>query len=112
MVASGLGHRASRSRSRVVSALRVGDRRWHADTDRLSHFAQVVIQLMIPPGKLVHLRLRDRQRIEAGMRRRGGLVPESVKNMHPHTWRQPRAKVAHRLELAAGPATRADERGG
>src|SRR5437660_9008709 len=46
------------------------------------------------------------------MRRRGGLVSESVEHMHPHTWRQARAKVARQLELVAGPAARADERGG
>jgi hypothetical protein len=47
---------------KVVSALRTGDRPWPADMDRLSHFAQVVVQLMIPPRQLVHKRLRDRQR--------------------------------------------------
>ena len=46
---------------KVVSALRMGDGSWPADTDCLSHFAQVVVQLMIPPGQLVHLRPRDRQ---------------------------------------------------
>jgi hypothetical protein len=48
---------------KMVSALRMGDGSWPADTDRLSHFAQVVVQLMTPPGQLVHLRLRDRQGI-------------------------------------------------
>src|ERR1700685_3549042 len=90
---------------KVVSALRVGAGPWSADTDCLSHFAQVVIQLMISPGQLTHLRLRDRRRIQAGMRRRDGLVPESVEHVHPHTRWQPRAEVARQLELVAGPAT-------
>jgi len=68
---------------KVVPALRISDRSWSAGADRLSHFAQVVVQLMIPPGQLVDLRLRDRQGIQAGMRRRGGLILESVKYMHP-----------------------------
>ena len=46
---------------KVVSALRISDGSWPADADRLSHFAQVVVQLMIPPRQLVHLRPRDRQ---------------------------------------------------
>src|SRR5450755_811116 len=33
----------------VVSALHMGDGPWPVDTDRLSHLAQVVVQLMIPP---------------------------------------------------------------
>jgi hypothetical protein len=70
---------------KVVSPLRMGDGPWSVDTDRLSHFAQVVVQLMIPPGQLAHLRLRDRQRIQVGMRRRSGLVLESVEHVHPHT---------------------------
>src|SRR5712691_12088366 len=97
---------------KVASALRMGDGPWSVDTDRLSHFAQVVVQLMIPPGQLAHLRLRDRQRIQAGMRRRGGLVLESVEHVHPHTWWQPRAEVARQPELVAGPAALADERSG
>src|SRR6266704_6588250 len=97
---------------KVGSALRMGDGPWSVDTDRLRHFPQVVVQLMIPPGQLVHLRLRDRQRIQVGMRRRGGLVLESVEHMHPHIWWQPRAEVARQLELVAGPAALADERSG
>src|SRR6266705_3521731 len=97
---------------KVASALRMGDGPWPADADRLSHFAQVVVQLMIPPGQLVHLRLRDRQGIQAGMRRRGGLVLEPVEHMHRHAWWQPRAELARQLELVAGPAALADERSG
>src|SRR6266700_5262874 len=89
---------------KVASALRMGDGPWSVDTDRLRHFAQVVVQLMIPPGQLVHLRLRDRQRIQVSMRRQGGLVPESVEHIHPYTWRQPRAELARQLELVPGPA--------
>src|SRR6266705_2695142 len=97
---------------KVASALRMCDGPWPADADRLSHFAQVVVQLMIPPGQLVHLRLRDRQGIQAGMRRRGGLVLEPVEHMHRHAWWQPRAELARQLELVAGPAALADERSG
>src|SRR6266567_8178959 len=46
------------------------------------------------------------------MRRRGGLILESVEHMHPHTLWQPRAEVARQLELVAGPAALADERSG
>jgi benzoylformate decarboxylase len=49
----------------------MGDGPWPVDTDRLSHFAQVVVQLMIPPRQQAHLRLRDRQRIQVGV---GGLA--------------------------------------
>ena len=67
---------------------------------------------MIAPGQQMYLRLRDRQSIQAGMRRRGGLVLEPVEYMHPHTWWQPCAEVARQLELVAGPAALADERSG
>src|SRR5215472_4376338 len=97
---------------KVVSALRRGDGPWPADTDCLSHFAQVVVQLMIPPGQLVHLRLRDGRGIQVGMRGRGRLVPESVEHIHPRTWRQLGAEVARQLELVAEPAALADERSG
>ena len=56
-------------------ALRLGDGSWSVATDHLGHFAQVVVQLMIASGQLVHMRLRDGQGIQAGMRRRDGLVP-------------------------------------
>src|SRR5215469_3087340 len=88
----------------VVSALRRGDGPWPVDTNCLSHFAHVVVQLMIPPRQLVHLRLRDGQGIEVGMRRRGSLVPYSVEHIHPRTWRQLRAEVTRQLELVAAPA--------
>src|SRR5215469_8026499 len=97
---------------KVVPALRTGNGPWPVATDRLSHFAQVVIQLMIPPGQLMHLRLRDRLGIEASVRRRSGLVLESVKHMHPRLRWQPRAQLAHQLELVAGPAAITDERSG
>src|SRR5215471_999712 len=67
---------------------------------------------MIPPRQLVHLRLRDGQGIEVGMRRRGSLVPYSVEHIHPRTWRQLRAEVTRELELVAAPAALADERSG
>src|SRR5258708_31775508 len=50
--------------------------------------------------------------MQVGVRRRGGLVMESVEHVNPHTWWQPRAEVARQLELVAGPATLADERSG
>ncbi len=37
---------------KVDSALRIGDVPWPVDADRLSHFAQVIVELMIPPGQL------------------------------------------------------------
>ena len=79
---------------KVVPALRRGDGPWSVGANCLSHVAQVVVQLMIPPGEPVHLRLRDGQGIQVGVRRRGSLVPESVEHMHPRTWRQLRAEVA------------------
>jgi len=97
---------------KVDSALGIGDVPWPADADRLSHFAQIIVELMIPPGQLVHPSLRDRPGIQVGMRRRGGLVLESVEHMHPNTWWQSRAELARQLELVAGPAAIADERGG
>src|SRR5215469_4946245 len=97
---------------KVMSALGRGDGPWPADTDCLSHFAQVVVQLMIPPGQLVHLRLRDGRGIQVNMRGRGRLVAESVEHIHPRTWRQLGAEVARQLELVAEPAALADERSG
>ena len=62
---------------------------------------------MIPPGQLVQLRLRDGRGIQAGTRRRGRLVPESVEHSHLRTWRH---LVARQLELVAKPAALAGER--
>ena len=77
----------------LVPALRIGDGPWPAAADRRGSVAQVVVQLMIPPGQLVHLRLPDGQGIQTGMRRRDGLVPQGRGRQAP----------AHR---AAGPAPR------
>ena len=55
---------------------------------------------MVPPGQLVHLRLRNRPRVQAGMRRRGGLVLEPVKHVHPRTGRELRGAVAQVRQLA------------
>ena len=46
------------------------------------------------------------------MRKRDGLVLESVEYVHPHTRWQPRAEVARQLEPVAGPSALADERSG
>ena len=96
----------------VVPALRIGDGPWPAAADRRGSVAQVVVQLMIPPGQLVHLRLPDGPGIQTGMRRRDGLVPQAVEDRHLRTGRQARAAAARRPELTGGPAALAGERGG
>ena len=97
---------------KVVSALRLSDGPWPADTDCLSHFAQVVVQLVIPPGQLVHLRLRDGQR-HTGRHAKAGPSRPGVRGTHApaHLAAASRRGRCVSSELVAGPAARADEQG-
>ena len=80
--------------------------------DYLRHVGEVIVQLVVPPRQQVQLCLWDRAGIQVSMRRRDSLVLESVKHMHWHALRQPRAEVARQLELVAGSAAGTDERSG
>jgi hypothetical protein len=77
--------------------------------DRRTDLSQIIIELMIAAGQPVDASLRNRARIQIGVRGRRGFVLEPMVEMDGDASRKPRAKVARQLQILARPPAFADK---